>query len=56
MAADGPIEMREIEFDESSVAGVVKHLSRRRTASGLSGVTYGYLAAAFLLRQISSGL
>ena len=47
MAADGLIEMREIEFDESSVAGVVEHLGRRRTAPGLSGVTYVDLAAAF---------
>ena len=46
MAADGPIEMREIEFDESSVAGVVEHLGRRRTEPGLLGVTYGDLAAA----------
>ena len=47
MAADGPLEMQEIEFDESSVAGVVEHLGRGRTAPGLSGLTYGDLAAAF---------
>ena len=47
VAADGHIEMQEIEFDESSVAGVVEHLGRRRTAPGLSGVTYRDLAAGF---------
>ena len=47
VAADGPIEMRKIEFDESSVAGIVEHLGRRRTAPGFSGVTYRDLAAAF---------